>query len=88
MSRSGAVRDKTTLPVLWFWQRSHGDPAGTEGWGRVGFCLVTLSKTFQHHTICGPKVRGGDGWCVNLGGISKKLQYLSLQAGLPQRPPF
>ena len=60
----GTVRDKTTLAVPWLRQRSYGDPAGTEGWGRVGFCLVTLPKTFQHHIILlgGLKVHGGDGW--------------------------
>ena len=64
----GTVRDKTTLAVPWLRQRSYGDPAGTEGWGRVGFCLITIS--FQHHIML--KVRGGDGLCINLGGITKK----------------
>ena len=76
IGRPSAVRDKTTLAVLWLRQRSHGDPAGTEGWGRVGFCLVTLPKTFQHHAFlcCGLKVQGGDGWCVNLGVITKNCE--------------
>ena len=43
-----------------------GALTGTKGWGRVGFCLLTLPKTYQHRTIlcCGLKVRGSDGWCV------------------------
>ena len=70
MGRPSAVYDKTTLAVLW--------QARRDGVELDFLWLPFLKHSASYHIMLWPKlkVRGGDGWCVNLGGITKNLRII------------